>query len=128
MPLTSPEATRIPLCTIDELPEHGSRGFTLGRQGLFVVRRDGLTRLYLNGCPHLGVQLNWNPDQFLNLDGSLIQCATHGALFDIDSGCCISGPCFDEHLVAVPFELQDGVLTVVIDDSPMWKELRKPHD
>ncbi len=64
------------------------------------------------------MQLNWNPDQFLNIDGSLIQCATHGALFDIESGRCVAGPCFDEHLVAVPFELQDGMVMAVVDDSP----------
>jgi nitrite reductase/ring-hydroxylating ferredoxin subunit len=116
MPLNPPAPTRIPLCAIDELPEHGSRGFTIGRQSLFAVRRDDVIRLYLNGCPHLGVPLNWNPDQFLNLDGTLIQCATHGALFDIESGRCVAGPCLDEYLVPVPFELQDGMLVAVVDN------------
>ena len=118
----------IRLCAPSELTEGQSRGFLLERLNLLAVRKDGRVHAYLNRCPHRGVPLEWQADRFLDDSGSLIQCATHGALFDIDSGRCISGPCFDEHLVAVPFELQDGVLTVVIDDSPMWKELRKPHD
>ena len=64
------------------------------------------------------MQLNWSPDQFLNVDGSLIQCATHGALFDIDSGRCIAGPCLGEHLVPVPFELRDGMLLAAPADVP----------
>jgi nitrite reductase/ring-hydroxylating ferredoxin subunit len=44
-------------------------------------------------CPHLGIPLNWAPERFLDLDGTLIQCSSHGALFQIDSGECIAGPC-----------------------------------
>jgi len=33
---------------------------------------------------------------------SLIQCATHGALFLIESGECIAGPCAGQSLTALP--------------------------
>ena len=43
--------------------------------------------------PSSGIELNWMPDQFLESGGDLIICSTHGALFKIDDGLCISGPC-----------------------------------
>ncbi|MEE8263379.1 MAG: Rieske (2Fe-2S) protein, partial [Gammaproteobacteria bacterium] len=35
----------------------------------------------------------WVPDQFLDETGNLLQCATHGALFRIEDGFCVAGPC-----------------------------------
>lgn len=63
-----------------------------GRQG-FVVRYQGQLYAYRNSCPHTGAPLNWVPNQFLNHQGDLIQCALHGALFEISDGRCIHGPC-----------------------------------
>jgi nitrite reductase/ring-hydroxylating ferredoxin subunit len=44
-------------------------------------------------CPHAGTPLDWKPHQFLAPDGRTIQCATHGARFEITTGTCIFGPC-----------------------------------
>jgi len=52
-------------------------------------------------CPHRGVPLEWQPDQFLDPSASLIQCATHGALFLIESGECVAGPCAGQFLTAL---------------------------
>jgi len=46
--------------------------------------------------------LGWQPDRFLDDSASLIQCATHGALFLIENGECIAGPCAGQSLTAVP--------------------------
>ena len=40
----------------------------------------------------------WRPDQSLDDSGSLLQCATHGALFLIESGECVAGPCAGQTL------------------------------
>ncbi len=80
------------------------------------MRRGADVFLYLNGCPHLGVELNWSPDQFLTVDGSLIQCATHGARFEIDTGRCIAGPCFGEHLVPVPCRVEKGLVVMQVPE------------
>ncbi len=37
--------------------------------------------------------LNWTPDRFLDLERKQIICATHGAVFCIDDGLCVGGPC-----------------------------------
>lgn len=96
------------LCHIDEIAENGAKGFEIGGHSLFAVKRDGRVFLYRNSCPHLGVELNWLEDQFLDSDGVLIQCATHGALFIIESGECVAGPCRGRFLQPVPFTLADG--------------------
>ena len=89
------------LCAPHELAEGQSRGFLLGETKLLAVRKDGLVYLYQNRCPHRGIPLEWLPDQFLDHSASLIQCATHGALFLIDTGECVAGPCAGQSLTAL---------------------------
>nr|WP_288356654.1 Rieske (2Fe-2S) protein [uncultured Pseudomonas sp.] len=83
----------IRLCAPDELPEAQSRGFRVEDMQLFAVRKGGEVFVYRNRCPHRGVPLEWQADQFLDPSASLIQCARHGALFLIESGECVAGPC-----------------------------------
>lgn len=68
-----------------------------GREG-FVVRRGDRVFGYVNRCPHTGAPLDWMPDQFLDAEKEYIICAVHGALFEIDSGRCVYGPCVDRVL------------------------------
>jgi len=89
------------LCAPHELTEGQSRGFVIDGEKLFAVRKDGQVFAYRNRCPHRGIPLEWLPDQFLDHSASLIQCATHGALFLIDSGECVAGPCAGQALEAL---------------------------
>lgn len=89
------------LCPSNALINAGSRGFDIEGQKIFVVRREGQVYAYLNRCPHRGVPLEWQPDRFLDPSNSLIQCATHGALFLIESGECVAGPCSGHFLNAL---------------------------
>ena len=88
-------------CAGTELPDDSSRGFEIEGRKLFAVRRSGQVYVYLNRCPHRGVGLEWQPDQFLDPSNSLIQCATHGALFLIEDGECVAGPCAGQSLTPV---------------------------
>ena len=83
----------IRLCAPQELAEGQSRGFMLDQLNLLAVRRDGQVHAYINRCPHRCIALEWRPDDFLDDSRSLIRCATHGALFLIESGECVAGPC-----------------------------------
>ncbi|GAB5358936.1 hypothetical protein AAMO2058_000501600 [Amorphochlora amoebiformis] len=56
---------------------------------------------YLNRCPHMRLPLEWFPDKFMSVDGLNLQCATHGALFDVETGVCIHGPCIGKALSPV---------------------------
>ncbi len=98
------------LCASHELAEGQSRGFTLAPLKLFIVRREGQVYAYENRCPHRGIPLEWQTDRFLDESGSLIQCASHGALFLIESGECVSGPCAGQELSLIPCrEDHDGI-------------------
>jgi nitrite reductase/ring-hydroxylating ferredoxin subunit len=89
------------LCAPQQLIEGQSRGFLLDGINLLAVRRDGQVYAYRNRCPHRGVPLEWQADQFLDHSQSMIQCATHGALFLIESGECVTGPCAGQSLQAL---------------------------
>lgn len=105
--------TEVFLCPTDEVAESGARGFDLGQDiRVFAVRADGAINVYHNRCPHLGLQLNWGPDRFLDRDRKHILCAAHGALFDIGSGLCIAGPCHGRSLTRMRHRLVDDALYV----------------
>lgn len=74
---------------------------------IFVVKRGDKLAVYVNQCPHLGIRLEFMPDQFLDAEAIHIQCSLHGALFDINDGYCLYGPCQHQSLKAVPFH-QEG--------------------
>ncbi len=104
------------LCRLDEIPDPGGREFTFGDGPtpfeMFVMRKGGLAFGYFNVCPHAGSPLNWSPGQFLDPTRTLIQCATHGAQFNIDDGACVSGPCPGSKLTAVPVDVMDGKIWI----------------
>jgi len=102
------------LCHIDDIPDNSAKGFTVEEHSLVAVKQWGKLYLYINNCPHLGLPLEWMPDQFLDADGQYIQCATHGALFKINSGECIAGPCEGDSLQAVPFSIHNDHLEVTL--------------
>lgn len=109
----SPHGVR--LCRLDEIPDGAARGFRLrdaaGRElRIFAVRRGGAAYAYLNRCPHRGTPLDWVPDQLLDAAGRHLVCATHGAVFRVEDGVCLAGPCVGDQLVPVPLALRDGVL------------------
>ena len=89
------EARLRTLCRVEEITDGASRGFPPAPgsfTGLFAVRRGNQVFAYVNACPHIGVALDWAPDDFLTRDGAHIVCAVHGALFEIDGGRCIARP------------------------------------
>ena len=89
------------LCASGDLAPNSSRGFDIDGHRLLAVRRDGIAYFYLNRCPHRGIPLEWQPDRFLDASASLIQCASHGALFLIEDGQCVAGPCSGQRLRAL---------------------------
>ncbi|WP_423785726.1 Rieske (2Fe-2S) protein [Halopseudomonas pelagia] len=99
-----------PLCSMEALPDPGSKGFVHQSQALFAVRQGQQVFVYENRCPHRGIPLEWVPDQFLDSSQRLIQCATHGALFLPESGECVAGPCAGAYLKARPCHISNGHL------------------
>lgn len=90
------------LCHLNDISNPGAKGFDNADKPFFIVRHGSTVRAYENSCPHTGAPLNWQPDQFLDIDEQVIQCSLHMALFDIPSGQCIAGPCVNQHLNNIP--------------------------
>ncbi len=105
----------ISLLQIDDIEDHQTQEFQLDAQALFAVKKDGQLYLYENTCPHLQITLNFTPNQFLDQEGYFIMCANHGALFEIETGLCISGPCLGKSLTRIPFEIQNGQLQIKVN-------------
>ena len=97
------------LCNIKEIGDPGAKGFELNINEstlvFFLVKKHGEIFAYINKCPHVGINLEWRPDDFLNIDKSLIQCSVHGAEFIIETGHCIAGPCLGKMLDTVPLHI-----------------------
>tara|TARA_B110000879_G_scaffold172075_1_gene223344 strand:- start:357 stop:785 length:429 start_codon:yes stop_codon:yes gene_type:complete len=94
------------LCHVNDIDEGASKGFEINDKKLFAVKKDAVIYVYENRCPHLGIELEWLEDQFLDSEGALIQCSTHGALFLIEDGNCISGPCAGQQLRPIDTVIQ----------------------
>jgi len=100
------------LCHIDDVLNDSAKGFSVAEQALFVVKKHQRIFVYENRCPHRGIQLEWQPDVFLDVDKELIQCSSHGALFTIENGRCVSGPCLGDSLTAIPFTIDEGYICI----------------
>jgi nitrite reductase/ring-hydroxylating ferredoxin subunit len=112
---------RFLLCDCDDLPETSSKAFFVETKQqqleLFIIHHNLVYHAYLNRCPHTGVNLNWQPDQFYDYDHKFIQCSTHGALFRIDSGYCIRGPCAGLSLTKLELLITENKIYLDLDDS-----------
>lgn len=105
------------LCRLDELERMSCREFTLQlgdneTAAAFLLRLDdNRVVAYQNNCPHTGAPLNWNPHEFLSYDKAFIQCAIHGALFRLEDGLCLHGPCNGRSLLPVGITINAGVIS-----------------
>jgi nitrite reductase/ring-hydroxylating ferredoxin subunit len=107
---------------VGEIPRGGSAKFPLlwrGRQVEgFVVNLDGRFHAYVNYCIHAGTPLDWWPNEFFTEDGQFLICATHGALYEPDTGLCAGGPCGGGGLYRLAVRVSDGRVTVLADAPP----------
>lgn len=96
------------------IPDGEARNFVLemraGRFHGFVVRRGDAVHGYVDRCPHMGLPLAQQLDAYLSDDGGLIACSWHGALFRIDDGHCVGGPCAGAALQPWPVAVRDGTI------------------
>ena len=83
----------------------------------FAVRFQGVVRAYVNRCPHMGTELDWQPGEFFDLSGLYLACSTHGALFEPGSGRCVAGPCRGASLEPLAIRERDGQV-FLLNDNP----------
>ena len=106
------------ICALDDIPDQKARGFSVQHNDekidFFIVRKNEKVFGYINSCPHTGVNLDWQTDQFMDLTGYQIQCSTHGALFRIRDGYCVYGPCLGRSLTPANIVQENGRLKLAI--------------
>ncbi len=104
----------VALVPLAEIADGKARNFVLqmraGRFHGFVVRRGEQVHGYVDSCPHMGLPLAQQLDAYLTPDGGLIACSWHSALFRIDDGACVGGPCPGAALTPWPVTVTDGML------------------
>lgn len=121
------------ICSMDDIPSRKATGFVLQRRDedgsarpwpIIIVRWGKHVFGYVNQCPHDGVNLDWEQDSFLDPNGLRLMCGKHGALFDIESGDCVDGPCLGQGLQPIALAVLDdeicvlGVMLIEDDDAP----------
>ncbi|MEQ1753888.1 MAG: Rieske 2Fe-2S domain-containing protein [Micropepsaceae bacterium] len=109
--------TRHFLCRREDIRNGQARGFEVGdgaaRREVIIVCHASNFHAYMNSCPHQAMPLEILPDKFLNEDGSLLVCSTHGARFRVEDGYCVSGPCQGKSLVPIAVEIDDASVFAV---------------
>lgn len=102
------------ICEIKSLAEGSAKEFLVKRDDFekdaFLIHFKQGYYAYENSCPHTGVSLNWQKEQFFSFDGCFLQCSLHGALFEPNSGECIRGPCLGERLKAINILIENDVV------------------
>jgi len=84
-----------------------------------VVNHRGALHAYVNRCCHVPMTMDWIENQFLTEDKAFIQCATHGACYQPDTGECVSGPPCGKFLTAVPLRIKGEHVMASCPDDPV---------
>jgi nitrite reductase/ring-hydroxylating ferredoxin subunit len=108
-------------CAASSVSPGRSVRFRLERDGRvldgFLVHYHGGYHAYVNRCAHVGTPLDLWPNEFFTEDGRFLICATHGALYEPDSGRCTAGPCLGAALARLPLRREGDELVVGFGDG-----------
>jgi nitrite reductase/ring-hydroxylating ferredoxin subunit len=137
-PMPAEENVTYAICSMSDIPSQKARGFHLIRVAedgtqqpwpIIVVRWGRRVFGYVNKCPHDGVNLDWERNQFLDPNGVRLMCGKHGAVFEIGTGICVDGPCKGRSLTPVALTILDDDIcvtgvTLVEDDDGASEDTR----
>lgn len=105
------------LAALEDIADGTARNFVLqmkaGRFHGFVVRKGEQVFGYRDRCPHMGLPLAQELDGYLTSRGELILCSWHGALFEVESGRCIGGPCVGTRLTLWPVAVRGNLIVTI---------------
>jgi len=108
----------VPIIAASELHEGMSHLFTFvkddERYEAFVIRFGNQIRAYLNVCPHAGEPIAEKNQSAFNSDKRYLICREHFALFDPETGKCISGPCPIADLYKIAIVQQQDMICLVL--------------
>ncbi len=101
------------ICASDELMDGGAGVRVAAKHRgedavVFFVRFGGGVYGYLNRCAHVPMELDWLEGQFFESSGLYLMCATHGAIYEPETGRCVGGPCRGARLHQVTVEEREA--------------------
>lgn len=104
----------IPLCNGTDLVNSGEAvPFDVSYGGqtcrAFAIRYQDQVYAYLNRCAHVPMEMDYQPNRFFDSTGHWLMCATHGALYQPQTGACRGGPCRGG-LIKIAITELDGVV------------------
>jgi len=83
----------------------------------FVTKKNGRFYAYLNLCKHLPVTLDLKDGNFFTFDKAHLQCHMHGAMYEIETGFCVAGPCQGARLDALELKEDENNLLITVPES-----------
>ncbi|MCP3367589.1 MULTISPECIES: Rieske (2Fe-2S) protein [Bradyrhizobium] len=110
------------ICNFKDIPSRQAMGFHLmivdddGNHqpwSIIVVRWGKKVLGYANKCPHSGVNLDWERNEFLDPYGIRLMCGKHGSTFELGTGRCVEGPCQGGALTPIALAVLDDDICVV---------------
>jgi len=76
----------------------------------FLLNYAGEHHAYVNRCRHVPMSLDWVENQFFTEDLRFVQCATHGAYYEPDTGECVAGPPCGKALHRIPVRIEGDAI------------------
>ena len=105
------------ICAADAIPDGGAREVFVGPRDeplhIVLFRQGEKILAYRNRCPHFLLPLNAGPGRFILLDGGLVMCAWHSAVFRVADGVGIDGPCMGGSLEPLAISQEAGTVRLL---------------
>ena len=107
----------VEICSLEEIPDGGGHIVQLPQEakyiGFLVLRSGDSCYVYINQCPHFGVQLAASDSQLIYSAHHWVNCNVHYARFRWEDGLCEAGECEGEFLQKVTIKILNGKVIVV---------------
>ena len=118
------------LCLLSDLKNGEAKGFNVEGSGiaqrLIIVRQGDGVKAYINLCPHIGSRLDGDVGQFLDdEDPTMLLCDSHAALFRIEDGVCVKGPCEGDKLFPADVTVVGNAVVYVRDGVELVDEISR---
>ena len=100
------------ICFLEDIPDNKALSFKISLKnfdpGIIIVRRGNNAHAFVNNCPHANLPLDLIEGKVLARDGYNLLCANHAALFNPETGICLSGPCAGKKLATKTIKIKEG--------------------